>query len=486
MRRRGELQQVELLDPTVPEEPVAAARRDRRRLWLIVAVAVVAVGLGGTQWVLTARENAAVARLAQVPGVLAPVDDTLEVVRRLAPEDYATLAGEPYGTLVVGEDGAQSYRWFAPADPGWTTQLLGPNTALEDASQVFTDSTCVTDETPGTATSDAALVVCLVTDGAQTLDDTGQVGGSLTATTRELVVLDTADGSVRARWPLPQVYDVVPLPGPVVVLDTQTDDGIEVTGHDALTGRELWRYDSEWAPGAWPNLFRLGDLVAFTDPSGMLTMVSPDGTVIRRTAATPGYADLGWGREIDPRRSTVVLYTQQPDGTARSLIISGVGDAADDVEVDGLPLEVRVDDGSAPDLLLTNDSAVHAYDARTGATRWTADVRTLTNALVVRGRVYLATDRAVVALDADSGRELWRTDELVGLTPAALLTDGTHVLAALERTGTSGVPALAAYDPATGAEVFRAPYPEGVIEVGSVGRTLVARDAASHAQVELG
>ena len=113
-------------------------------------------------------------------------------------------------------------------------------------------------------------------------------------------------------------------------------------------------------------------------------------------------------------------------------------------------------------------------------------MRSTTNALVVRGRVYVTTDREVVAIDGRSGRELWRSDELVGLALSNLLTDGEHILAAAERTGTSGVPALVAYDPASGDEVFRAPYPDGVIEVGALGRTLVGRDAASDEQVELG
>ena len=104
----------------------------------------------------------------------------------------------------------------------------------------------------------------------------------------------------------------------------------------------------------------------------------------------------------------------------------------------------------------------------------------------MRGRVFVTTDRAVVAVDGRSGRELWRSAELVGLTPSALLTDGTHVLVAVDRTGTDGVPALIALDPASGTEAFRAPYPDGVTDVEALGRTLVGRDDESDERVELG
>lgn len=483
MGRRGELREVELLDPAAPADPPAAdLRRNRRRWWLVAAATALALGLGGTQWVLTARENAALARLAAVPGVLGPVDDTLEVVRTLAPEDMATLTGAAYGVLLRGEDGTQSYQWFEPADvgPGWTTPLLEAPAGLEDASQVYFGSTCATDEAPGTGPGDAEHVVCLVTDGARIVSSTGQSGESLPATTTDVVVLDTADGSVLARWPLEEGYGVVALPGPVAVVD----GGTVVTAYDALSGHVRWTHESGPTPAADLPLFRVGDLVAFANRSGKVTLLSTDGAAVRSGIAAPGDATQGRGWSADPLDGTLVLHGQASDGATRSVIVTGE-DPATDLTVDGTPLEVGVDDKSVPGLLLSGDTSVHAHDAGTGAARWTADVRSTTNTLVVRGRVYLTTAREVVALDGRSGRELWRSAELDGLFPSTLLTDGRYILAAAERTGSSSVPALIAFDPADGTEVFRAPYPDGVIEVGAIGRTLVGRDAASHEQVEL-
>jgi len=485
MRRRGELQQVELHDSALPdEEPVERRPRSRRRRWLVIGVIAVVLGLGVTQGVLTVRENAATARLARLPGVLAPVDDTLEVVRSLTPEDIAVLWGEPYGTLVVAEDGAQSYQWVEPGATGWTTPLLGPLDGLEDGYQVSPDSTCATAETPGTGGADH--VVCLVTDGAQYFIESGQSGGTLEATTREIAVLDTADGSELARWPVQDGYAVATLPGPIVAVAALTDGGLVVTAYDALSGRQRWTQDDLGMTGDAPPLLRVGALLALPGYSGSLTLLSADGAVVRSGATALSDTGAFIQSTVDARTGMLHLHRDAPNGMPQSLVVGAGGDPGDDQLVDGTPLEVAVDDGSVPGLLLTGDTSVHAYDAETGAARWTAEVPTMTNALVLRGRVYVTVAREVVALDGRSGRELWRSDALVGLTPTRLLTDGTNVLVAADRTGVDADAALVAYDPASGTEVFRAPYPDGVTSLEAVGRTLVGLDAVGGAQVELG
>ena len=101
--------------------------------------------------------------------------------------------------------------------------------------------------------------------------------------------------------------------------------------------------------------------------------------------------------------------------------------------------------------------------------------------------MYLTTTtREVVALDGRSGREVWRSDELVGLTPSALLTDGVHVLLATDRTGRGAEPTLVAFDPASGDGGVPGSVPAGVTELQVIGHTLVGRDEESYEQVELG
>ena len=85
------MQEVELLDgdEDVTEQIETPARPRRvHRWWIAAGVAVVAVSLVGTQLVVDAREDAAAARLAAVPGAFPPVGDELVIVRTI-PEGEA-------------------------------------------------------------------------------------------------------------------------------------------------------------------------------------------------------------------------------------------------------------------------------------------------------------------------------------------------------------------------------------------------------------
>ena len=77
MVRRGGLQEVELVDGELTAD--APGRRRAPLRWVVVGLLVLGVGLAATQGMLTARERAAIAELARVPGVLSPVDETLVV-----------------------------------------------------------------------------------------------------------------------------------------------------------------------------------------------------------------------------------------------------------------------------------------------------------------------------------------------------------------------------------------------------------------------
>ncbi len=484
MGRRDELREVELLDPAQEGVPAASTpTRGRRRAWVVGGVVVVATGLAVTQGVLSARDRSAAARLAAVPGVLRPVDDTLDVVRTLTPPDLAALAGEPFGALEREPDGAQVYHWYDPAGDSWTTRLLGPDGLTEGPHQVVSGSGCATDAAPATAHQ----VVCLVTDGAMVFSPSGQVEQGVVATSTEVVVLDPADGSVLARWPLGSGTSVAALPDGLAVVAGLTGETAEVTGYDALTGRERWRYEQPTAPGGSADgAFRAGDLVAVSLPDGSLVLLAPDGTVVRDDLHGPGGDGAAWSWTSDPDGDDLTLVSEAPDGSVRSVLVAPDGDPAGDLTVDGRLLPTTVDDGSVPDLLLSADTSLYASDARTGERRWSVDLPSTTTALVVRGRVVVTTPRQVVALDGRSGRVLWRSDALEGLTADALFTDGAHILVALGRTGTGAVPSLAAYDPDSGAEVFRTPLPDGVEGLGSVGRTLVGLDTRTQERVQLG
>ena len=91
---RGDMQEVELLDgdeDVTGQVETPARPRRVHRWWLAAGVAVVAVSLVGTQLVVDAREDAAAARLAAVPGAFPPVGDELVIVRTVPEGEASTL-----------------------------------------------------------------------------------------------------------------------------------------------------------------------------------------------------------------------------------------------------------------------------------------------------------------------------------------------------------------------------------------------------------
>src|SRR5690349_19837688 len=136
MARGGGMQQVELLDGAADDETAPPASPSRRRWgrWVVGAAAAAVLGLAGTQWVVDAREDAAVARLAAVRGVVPALGDALRVVRTVTQDEATALfgsidTGPASASLVVAEDGSQAFTAIdkASGDTAWSTPLLGPD-----------------------------------------------------------------------------------------------------------------------------------------------------------------------------------------------------------------------------------------------------------------------------------------------------------------------------------------------------------------------
>lgn len=497
MARRGGLQEVELLDEHDPlSSPPHRHRRRVRPVAVVVGALVVAGGLVATQWVITARERAAVDALAQVPGVLEPVDETLTVQRRVAAEDAGSLFGRSDGFLDRAADGSQSYTWVDGGDgAGWTAELLGPTAALAAVASwhVVAGSTCVTDSAPSTDPVPATRVVCLVTDGAYVVDPTTGTGiRRVPATTREVVVLSAADGTVVARWPVEAGEHVALLPDDVVALGSWSATDITLAGYDALSGEQSWRRTEPVPLGSRlsdddqldMSLFRVGDLLGYAGPERSLLLLSTDGQPVRDLdEELGGMVDAGWVTDQDGR---IILQSQDADSPSTTFLAPD-GDPAGDVTVDGRLVHTVLDDGSVPDLLLTADPDLRAWDERTGEARWTSDeVVSAHSALVMRGRVFVTTVKGVVALDARTGATTWSVETERRMTVTSIATDAHHLLVTLDPTTPGGEPGLVAYDPVTGHEEFRAPFPDGVTTVGPVQGTLVGMDQATNEYVVLG
>jgi len=494
------MQEVELLDgaddgvdhsPDAGPHPDGTARSRVRRRWLIGGAAVVAVALGLTQWVVTARESAALARIADVPGVLSPVDETLDVVRRVPSADAAEVFGPAGGGLTRAEDGSQSFTWVDPAGgPGWTAQLLGPNAALAGAQQVYGGTSCQTDNEPATDLSTSRRVVCLVTDGGIPSEE-GRSHDAVPATTRRVVVLSTATGAVEAQWPVERGQSIALLPTDVVVVGSMAADSVAVTAYDLRTGDERWTHeahlmtDAGYAEGdLGMSLFRVGELVAYSTSEGRLTLLSAAGDVVRDDPRYQG--DIGGNWMTDPTTGALVVESHARDGKAHTTVLAADGDPAKDLKLDGQLVYMSVDDGSVQGLTLSYDTALHGWDTATRTARWSHDAYATTRALILRGTVYAATARGVIALDGATGELLWSREGKDTLIPGTLLTDGRHVLLAPDSSGTDSPAAIVAYDPDSGDEAFRAPYPEGITLLGGVNRRLLGYDSAADEYVLLG
>ncbi|NUU16570.1 PQQ-binding-like beta-propeller repeat protein [Cellulomonas humilata] len=492
MARRGELQDVELLDEGDlvaydHADPGAAPMRRGLRTALIAAALVVVVTLVGVQWVVSARERAAIAALATVPGVLAPVDEHLDVERRVPADDAAGLFGFGGWSLERAADGSQSFTWAPTADEGsgWTTQLTGPSPVLAqyDADDVVAGSYCTPDNAPGTAPSTAGTVVCLVSDGGYVLDPVNDSLVRVPATTTQVRVLSAADGTITATWPVhvgdaETVFAV--LDDAVAIASTATT-GTTLTLHDLLTGDARWSRSSPTRDGSTADTFsglalsQVGTVLAYAPPDQPLTLIDADGTVVREL---PGTIGDRFGFVTDQRGR--VSLPSVVDGRQRTTLLAEDAEPAHDVTVDGALVDAVVDDGSVPDLLLTYDRELHAWDRSTGERRWSNEtVISASGVVIMRGSVFVLAAGFVAAFDGVSGRTLWATTAEDEVTPSTISTDGSHLLATLEPTSTDGQPVLVAYDPAGGAEVFRVPYPAGVGDVSPINGRLVGIDTTT-------
>ncbi|MDM7832593.1 outer membrane protein assembly factor BamB family protein [Cellulomonas edaphi] len=490
MARGGEMQRVDLVEGHEVEQRAAPAPpRSRRRTlaWVAAGVVVALALLGGQRW-MDARREAELAALAEVPGVLAPVEPPLQVVERLRGDDMRTRFG-PSGTVEYAADGSQRYVWTGTGgNGGWTVTLLGPTPAFASAEGVFDGTQCQTDgDRPSTygdpymygySMSSARRVVCLVTDGGQPYTDVPQ--DRVPATFARVVVLDAEDGAVRAEWPADPAQTVTVL-GKMVVLGWADGDDAVVSARDLRTGETLWTHRLQGTPPRTDEeadlrsvvLSAAGGMLLVDSLDGQLTVFTPDGEVSHRfPRQASGMPAAQW---TELRSGQLVLTSADRGGRATTTVVSPDGGPAADVTVAGANMPVTVDDGSVPHLLLTESGKLQAWDALTGEALWTAkDLYVVGQVLVMLGRVYVASTDGVVALDAGTGEAVWSVPWAEGGLIGTLYTDASHILVATD-TPSQAEPGgeLVALDRDSGEQVFRARYPRGVSVVSQLGRMLM-------------
>jgi hypothetical protein len=252
------------------------------------------------------------------------------------------------------------------------------------------------------------------------------------------------------------------------VVAGEAGGGAEVGGFRLATGDRLWtaRFPSPapaWPGGSTVQLFDAGPVVAVTS-SNVSGLVDHDGAVVRQDLVT--YAgDL----HPLPRTDGRLALQRGYDETATITIVDLTGDPHDVTIHGGAPVRVSVDDGSLPDLVLTSDTDLHAWDASTGKQRWDAAALGQVGwAVVLDGSVYVPTGAGVVAVDGTSGAVRWTVPPSTDWQDVR--TDGRHLI--VIGSGSSGVESVSAYALDDGHEVWRTTELGGQTAVDVIGHRL--------------
>ncbi|MFS0705704.1 PQQ-binding-like beta-propeller repeat protein [Cellulomonas sp. 179-A 9B4 NHS] len=478
----------------VPAPGGPARRRPSRRTVLVSGGLVVAVaaGLVVAQQVADRRDAERLARLATVPGVVAPVETPLEVLWSWSSGglglpaavdgwyDPAVLVGlrvadDAAATLVAVAGGTGEETWTVPLVPA-----AGPLGGAPTPSGVA----CAALPAAGTD-----RVVCVASDAYTVWEGTSSYATA--PTTSRLLVVDGRTGEVVAEHGTdpadgPPAHDLAVADGRAVLLAAEAGGEGVLRAVDPVTGTEAWRtplppddpagLSGQLAgPGGTLARLRDGTLVVLRGSGDSLLVDPADGTVLREV----------------PRGSTPALSPQlrTPGGVAWGVGASGTADLVrtdgasttvvlptGDLTFPGAHVPVLVDDGSAGDLVLARDGAgVRALDPGTGDARWQVDAGVARSAHVLEGRVHLESAAGVVTVDAATGDELWRRERAGSAPATAPLVDG-RLLWEAERTTAPGGGLgadLVGLDPADGTERARVPLPAGLTEVSPYGGRLV-------------
>lgn len=500
MARRRATQDVELTEedpgpaasrgaPAADDAPTgggSAPRRPSRRLLLgaAAAVVVVAAGLVVAQRAADDRAREDLARLGEVPGVLAPLEAPLRVVWTSDDLMVPMLAEGWHDTAAVvgvgrADDASTALvaRSGSTGDVVWRVPLVDAPGDLGGGAYAV-GSVCAA--LPRAGTDD---VVCVAADAFAVTEGTSVY--TTMPTTSRLLLVDGGTGAVLAEHADPDgeapARDLTVSGGHAVLLGADAQGRSTLRAVDPTTGDEAWRTA---LPADDPSVLSGNVHTAAQDDVTCLR----DGTVVvLRRSGDVLLVDPATGavqREVPHADTPALSTTLRPTGAGPGVLSRTDGAtttvvlATGDVTFPGYHVPVVVDDDSAGDVVLARDGTrVRALDPGTGDARWSADAGVVRSAHVLDGRVHLESAAAVVTVDARTGAELWRY-ERPGSTPSdAPLVDGRLLWEQVPAVGQRHTVELLGLDPADGTERARVPLPPGVTQVQPYAGLLAAFDA---------
>jgi outer membrane protein assembly factor BamB len=281
----------------------------------------------------------------------------------------------------------------------------------------------------------------------------GPAGVAAPVTTR-LVEVDLGEGAVASSRELPANAEATVVRD-TLVIGAEQDGAFLLVGSNLTDGAERWRTE-------------VPDLISASGSSGWLT--SGGDHVFVLGAAGTWAVDPTDGR-VQAREDS--LYTGRSDalvgipstGGMRTRLLGE--DGAGTATVEGYPLYVSPDDGSAPAIQPVSapdgaGSVLRGIDSATGDVRWErrAEIGPRSHYLLLDGVLYGSDPTTVWAVDAETGAERWAMSA-APVEERGLMTDGRHLLRT-ELESDSGELVLSAYALGTGRRAWTTPVPEEV------------------------
>ena len=244
--------------------------------------------------------------------------------------------------------------------------------------------------------------------------------------------------AVDARWGLTFSDGALVVAQPVAQdgSPARTDAGSvrwEVVATDVVSGADRWTWTSpptdvvgredgpEGATATGAASLQSTDDHVVVDVDGRAWVLTAAGEPVLDVPLDPG----SW---LQPARAGVFIESRWAASAYSGTLLLADGSR---VPIDETAGWLSVDDGSAPDVVLTVGQAPGGADglsgraAATGERLWHLS-GTIVTSLLLDGTVYVATSDALVAVDAVTGEERWRTG--IDHLPQQLSTDGRYLL----------------------------------------------------------
>ena len=433
-------------------------RRDgswaRRARWWTAAAASLTLAVVANGLVANHREDARLAALASVSGVLAPLDGPVRELWRSDAQLFTGLAGSD-GALFGVENDFASGRvdvvavdpvtgadlWRFPARPG------DPTAAADSALTGFGGAQCAF---PGPLLpadrADAGAgptIACVVTDEVATLTD-ADFGTTSYPVRSHLLVLDATKGAVVANRPTDVTTAVAWLGADLVTATVDPDGHVRVTRSEGFGPANRWTFTSDetvgtgelMPPSVWVGV--VGDLLAIgsngssaaagdAPTGGGSWLLAADGDVVRSLTGQLG-SGYGWGINVLAGGTLFAEAAPADDGGASQTRIIDAATGRSFTTA-GYPTAGQPDDGSLAGLILmqTESGELVAVDLSTGRPTWSAPNPGGAPVVVLDGRVLRIESDALTSTDGRTGKTIWTTP-IEPTDNGSLVTDGLVAL----------------------------------------------------------